>query len=87
MIPRSSLKHLASLLNRSENAQRGSMSIPNGSSHAAFKLTKEANNDEEEDALDRTSWEQFQMREESEQIEERDGPLAVGMHSHRSQIE
>lgn len=36
------------------------MSIPNGSTHVPFKLTKEANEeDEEEDALDRTSWQQL----------------------------
>ena len=48
-------------------------------------MTKEAN--EAEDALDRNLWGQLQMREDSEDIDDPDGPMAVGMHSRRSQIE
>jgi hypothetical protein len=88
MISRDSLPHFASMLNKDERA-RTSRSIPNGSTHAAFKMAKESNKeDEEEDALDRTSWEQLQVHEDSEDIDDDDGPMAVGgMHSRRSQIE
>lgn len=88
MISRDSIPQFANMLSKDDHRARTSMSIPNGSTHVPFKMAKEVNKvDEEEDALDCTSWEQLQVRaEDSEEIEEHDDPMAVGVHSRRSQI-
>ena len=85
MISRDSISKISTMHNKDGHRARAtSHSIPNGSTHAAFNMTKEVN---EEDELNHALWGQLQMREDSEDIEDSDGPMAVGMHSRRSQIE